>query len=97
MRIKKSGPGQYLQIVENKRVEGKTVQRVIVTPGRLDKLKESGALDSLLASGARFSESALVLTAHDRGETTSVKSWLGSFGAVSPSCGLMVGLDHSGL
>ena len=74
VRIKKSGPRQYLQIVENKRVDGKTVQRVIATLGRFDKIKKSGALDSLLASGARFSEKALVLTAHDRGETTSVKS-----------------------
>jgi len=74
MRIKKSGPRQYLQIVENKRVNGKTVQHVIATLGRADQMKGSGALDSLLASGARFSESALVITAHKRGDTTSVRS-----------------------
>jgi len=42
--------------------------------GRLDRLRESGKLDSLLASGARFSESAMVITAHKRGDTTSVRS-----------------------
>ncbi len=66
MRIKKSGPGQSLQIVENKRVDGKTVQRVIVTPGRLYKLKERGHLDSLPASAAKYSDKAIVISAHSR-------------------------------
>jgi len=73
MRIKKSVPRQYLQIVENKRVNGKTVQHVIAKLGRADQMKGSGTLDSLLASGARFSESAMVITAHKRGSVRNLK------------------------
>ena len=73
-RQKKAGKHTYLQVVENRWDKGKVRQKVFMTVGRLDRLRESGKLDSLLASGARFSEKALVLTAHDRGETTSVKS-----------------------
>jgi len=68
-RAKKSGPRSYLQIVEN-RWEGGSRQRVIATLGRLDHLRESGALDALMQSGARFAESSMVLTAHERGEMT---------------------------
>ena len=42
----------YLRIVENRR-EG-TKKRFIATLGRLDRLKESGALNSLVASLRRF-------------------------------------------
>jgi len=34
-RLKKSGKNQYLQIVENRKVQGKVVQRVIGTLGTL--------------------------------------------------------------
>jgi len=63
-RIKKSGPYQYVQIVES-RLEGpKARQRVIATVGRLDKLNASGELEKLARSLARFSEQAvLVLSA----------------------------------
>ena len=39
-RMKKSGKYQYLQIVENQKIEGRVVQRVIATIGRMDKLQE---------------------------------------------------------
>jgi hypothetical protein len=55
-RQKKSGNRTYLQIVENRRQDGRVRQRVLLTLGRLDELKASGALESLLSSGARFSE-----------------------------------------
>lgn len=42
----------YLRIVENRR-EG-TKKRVIATLGRLDRLKESGALKGLVVSLRRF-------------------------------------------
>ncbi|MHC1728000.1 MAG: hypothetical protein AB9866_18690 [Syntrophobacteraceae bacterium] len=42
VRSKRSGPYEYLQIVENRRVEGRVTQRVIATIGRLDRLKERG-------------------------------------------------------
>lgn len=62
----------YLQVVENRREEGKVRQRVVATLGRLDELAPSGELDSLLRSGAKFAESALVLSAHQKGELPSV-------------------------
>lgn len=51
----------YLQLVENQRVEGKTKQRVIGSLGRLDALKETGAIDGLLVSLAKFSDKLAVL------------------------------------
>lgn len=71
-RRKKSGKNEYLQIVENRWEGGASKQRVIATRGRLDELKETGQLDRLLASGAKFSESIMVLDAHARGELPAV-------------------------
>ena len=51
----------YLQLVENQRVEGKTKQRVIGSLGRLDAVKESGGIDGLLVSLAKFSDKLAVL------------------------------------
>lgn len=53
----------YLQIVENQRVDGRTKQRVIGSLGRLDRLREAGAIDSMMASLAKFSDTCAVLTA----------------------------------
>jgi hypothetical protein len=39
-REKRSGSRTYLQIVENRREEGKIKQRIIATLGRADKLLE---------------------------------------------------------
>ena len=71
VRAKRRRDKTYLQIVENHRTGDKVVQTVIATLGRLDILKESGQLDSLLKSGLRFSNKLLVLDAHERGETTT--------------------------
>ena len=62
-RVKKSGPYQYVRVVHNERVEGRVRQRVVATLGRLDVLKESGQLDGLLESRARFSDHLAVLNA----------------------------------
>ena len=67
-RTKRSGPREYLQIVRNRREEGKVRQEVVGTIGRLDLLKESGAIDSLLRSGARFTERLALLDAYEKGE-----------------------------
>lgn len=67
-RVKKSGRYEYLQIVHNERVDGRVRQNVIATLGRLDQLGESGQLEALLASCARFSEHAAVLCAVRRDE-----------------------------
>jgi hypothetical protein len=67
-RLKKSGDRTYFQIVENRWEDGRSKQRVICTLGRLDELEASGQLDRLISSGAKFSESMMVLDAHSRGE-----------------------------
>ena len=60
-RIKKSGKHQYLQIVENRRVRGKTVQRVISTIGRMDQLHAKGSIETLVRSLSRFSEKVVLI------------------------------------
>jgi hypothetical protein len=47
-RIKQSGARAYVQVVENKRVDGSVRQSVIANVGRADALIASGALASLL-------------------------------------------------
>lgn len=69
-RIKKSGPYQYVQVVHNERIEGKVRQRVIATLGRLDALKETGQLEGLLESLAKFSDHAAVLNAFKSNQIT---------------------------
>ena len=66
-RVKPSGTRQYLQIVENHWADGRSHQRVVATLGRLDHLRQEGRLESLLASGARFAQQALLLSAHHNG------------------------------
>lgn len=67
VRAKKSGAYEYLQIVENQRVDGHVRQRVIATLGRLDVLQATGQIDSILSSCARFAQRVSVLDAHKRG------------------------------
>jgi len=62
-RIKKSGAHRYVQVVHNERVNGRVRQRVIATLGRLDVLKQSGHLDGLVESLAKFSDHLAVLNA----------------------------------
>ena len=71
-RQKKSGNRVYLQIVENRWEDGRSKQRVVATLGRLDRLQETGQLDGLLESGARFVESVMVISAHRQGDATEV-------------------------
>jgi transposase len=67
-RSKRSGSRSYLQIVENRWEDGQSRQRVIATLGRLDQLQQDGQLDALLLSGARFSQTVLLLSAHAQGQ-----------------------------
>ena len=71
-RQKRSGDYVYLQIVENRWENGGSKQRVIATVGRLDQLKEGGQLDGLLQSGAKFTESVMVLAAHRQGKAPAI-------------------------
>jgi hypothetical protein len=73
-RQKKSGNHTYLQIVENRWEKGRSKQSVIATVGRLDQLQESGQLEGLLLSGAKFAESVLVLAAHRDGQTPTIRT-----------------------
>ena len=60
-RVKKAGPYQYLQIVENRREGRKTRQRVIATVGRMDELEARGQIENLVRSLSRFSEKLLLV------------------------------------
>ena len=71
-RTKTSGSRSYLQIVENRWEDGRTRQRVVATLGRLDQLQQDGRLDALLASGARLSQSVLLLSAHVHGQLPTI-------------------------
>src|SRR3974390_1082417 len=71
-RKKPSGGRAYLQIVESRRDGGQVRQQVIATLGRYEDLRESGQLERLLRSGARFSRKAMVVDAvHDGSATVS--------------------------
>ena len=56
-RKKTSGGRAYLQIVESRREGAAVRQQVIATLGRVEDLRESGQLERLLRSGARFAAS----------------------------------------
>lgn len=60
-RVKKTGPYQYLQIVENHREGKKTIQRVIATLGRIDQMQAKGEIESLVRSLSRFSQKVLLV------------------------------------
>ena len=64
-RLKKSGERTYIQIVENKRIDGAVRQSVIANLGRADELAASGALASLLSSGAKLTDQVLLINALD--------------------------------
>ena len=69
VRVKGSGKYQYLQVVHNKRVNGKVRQEVIATLGRFDVLMRTGQIDGLIASCARFADHVAVLDTQTRGKT----------------------------
>ena len=74
VRAKKSGKYQYLQLVQNQRVEGRVRQQGLATLGRLDVLQATGQIDALVASFARFAEQTAVLEAHQQGKTQAAET-----------------------
>src|SRR5579863_5303880 len=66
-RKKTSGGRAYLQIVESRREGTQVRQQVIATLGRVEDLRESGQLERLLRSGARFAAKAIVVDALNDG------------------------------
>ena len=71
VRSKRSGQYEYLQVVHNERHDGRVQQRVVATLGRLDVLQQTGQLDALLASCARFAEHSAVLSAQRQGRVSA--------------------------
>ena len=74
VRAKKSGRYEYLQVIQNERVDGRVRQRVIATLGRVDQLQEEGHIDALLSSCSRFAQNVAVMDAHKRGALPPVKT-----------------------
>ena len=70
-RKKTSGGRAYLQIGESRREGAAMRQQVIATLGRVEDLRESGRLERLLRSGARFAVKAIVVDAVAAGEATT--------------------------
>ena len=67
VRIKRAGGHDYLQIVENHREAGRSVQRVVASLGRLDRLQADGQVDALLRSLARFADHVRIVEDHRAG------------------------------
>jgi DDE family transposase len=65
-RLKKSGERTYVQIAENKREGAAVRQSVVANLGRADQLAASGALASLIASGAKLTDQVLLISALDQ-------------------------------
>jgi transposase len=74
IRTQTNGDRTYLLLVENERVNGRLVQRVLYRLGRLDELRASGQLDGLVKSLGRFADKLLVLDAHARGESVPTQT-----------------------
>jgi len=70
-RKKTSGGRAYLQIVESRRDGAQVRQQVIATLGRIEDLRDSGQLERLLRSGARFAAKAIVVNACAEGRVTA--------------------------
>jgi Transposase DDE domain len=70
-RKKTSGGRAYLQIVESRRDGAHVRQQVIATLGRFEDLRDSGQLERLLRSGARFAAKAIVVNALAEGTVTA--------------------------
>jgi hypothetical protein len=62
-RPKTSGDRAYLQIVGSRREGASVRQPVIATLGRVKDLRDSGRLERLLRSGARFAAMVVVIDA----------------------------------
>jgi transposase len=70
-RKKTSGGRAYLQIVESRRAGAQVRQQVIATLGRIEDLRDSGQLERLLRSGARFAAKAIVVNGYAEGTVTA--------------------------
>jgi len=62
---------RYLQLVESNRVEGRVVQTVLASLGRLEDLQADGGVDRLAMSLARYTEKVMVLDALQDGSVVA--------------------------
>lgn len=94
-RVKSSGPYRYLQLVENHREGHRTVQRVLLTLGRLDELTEAGSTDTLLRSLARFGQRVQLTEGADleKGPSRRLGPDL-AFGRLWQDTGVQQALNH---
>jgi transposase len=77
-RVKKTGPYEYLQIVENRREGKKTIQRIVATLGRVDQMQAKGEVESLIRSLSRFSEKiTLILSARGNADVQATSKKIG--------------------
>lgn len=74
IRTQTNGDRTYLMLVENERVEGRLVQRVLHRFGRLDEMQASGEIDAILRSLGRFADKLVVLDAHAKGLATETST-----------------------
>lgn len=74
IRTQTNGSRTYLLLVENERIDGRLVQRVLHRFGRLDELRASGQLDTLVRSLGRFADKVAILDAHAKGATTPTQT-----------------------
>lgn len=65
----------YLQIVENKRVNGKPTQKVVANLGRIENLQEGEVIDRLITSLAKYSEQQWVQAQVGELSTEWGKEW----------------------
>ena len=78
-RVKKTGPYEYLQIVENRREGKKTIQRIVATLGRVDQMQAKGEVESLIRSLSRFSEKiTLILSTRGNADVQATAKKIGS-------------------
>lgn len=68
VRTKTTQGRTYLQVAESYWEDGRPRQRIIATLGRLDKLTESGQLDGIATSIARFSDKVKVTSEYQEGK-----------------------------
>ena len=77
-RVKKTGPYEYLQIVENRREGKKTIQRIVDTLGRVDQMQAKGEVESLIRSLSRFSEKiTLILSTRGNADVQATSKKIG--------------------
>lgn len=61
VRTKRTGPNEYLQIVQNYREGAKTKQRLIGTLGRVEEVVGSKDIDTLISKLSRYSNEVLMV------------------------------------